>query len=109
MKRYRLDAMFKGWFVGAFDPRAVWSEAVEVGIKSYIAGDREERHHHRIATEITVVLAGCAVMNNSELSDGDIVVIEPNVAVDFYAVTNVTTVVVKLPSAPGDKYPGEPA
>jgi hypothetical protein len=34
--------MVKGWFVGDFDPSVSRSKDVEVGVKHYRAGDREE-------------------------------------------------------------------
>ena len=77
-----------------------------MAVKAYRAGDREDRHHHRIATELTLILAGEARMNGATYRAGDIVRIEPGESTDFEAVTDVTTVVAKVPSVAGDKYPG---
>jgi quercetin dioxygenase-like cupin family protein len=98
--------MTKGWFVGAFAPTALDTTAAEVAVKTYKAGDREDRHHHKVATELTLVLAGAVRMNGALYSAGDIVRIEPGESTDFEAVTDVTTVVVKVPCVAGDKYPG---
>ncbi|HRQ82229.1 MAG TPA: glycosyltransferase family 2 protein, partial [Azospirillaceae bacterium] len=105
MKRYRLDDMTRGWFVGAFEPTALATDAAEAGVKRYAAGAREAAHVHKIATEITVILSGIAEMNGRRLTEGDIVVLAPGEAADFHAVTDVVTVVVKTPCAPGDKHP----
>ena len=43
-------------------------------------------------------------MNGKEYSAGDIIIMEPNEATDFYAVTDSENVVVKLPGANNDKY-----
>jgi quercetin dioxygenase-like cupin family protein len=106
MKRFRLDDMTKGWFVGDFAPTALGTTAAEVAVKAYRAGDREDRHHHKVATELTLVLTGEVRMNGIAYQTGDMVLIEPGESTDFEAVTDVTTVVVKVPSAAGDKYPG---
>lgn len=104
MKHHRLDDMVKGWFVGNFSPVAFRSQDSEVAIKYYTAGDKEATHYHKRATEVTVIVSGIARMLGREWSDGDIITIEPFEATSFEALTDVTTVVVKYPSAPNDKY-----
>lgn len=106
MQSDRLDDMIRGWFVGNFSPVVARSENCEVAIQRYKAGDKEPLHHHKVATEITVVLSGRAVMFGRTWEDGDIITIEPGEATAFEALTDVTTVVVKLPSVVGDKYLG---
>lgn len=106
MKCARLEDMIKGWFIGAFEPVAFSSEACEVAVKHYLAGDREDFHHHRVATEITVVVRGTIRMMGKTWESGDILVLHPGEATDFHALTDCTNVVVKLPSVRGDKYPG---
>lgn len=104
MEIFRLDDMVKGWFVGDFSPAALRTAAAEVAVKSYKAGDREDRHLHKIAVEVTVVLNGTVEMCDRRLGPGDIIKLSPGEATAFSAVTDVTTVVVKLPSVTGDKY-----
>jgi hypothetical protein len=108
MKAVPLAEMFRGWFVGDFEPTLHRTRDVEVAVKTYAAGVSEDRHYHRIATELTVILDGEVEMNGERFGAGQIVVIEPNESTDFHALTDVTTVVVKLPGAPNDKYPGYP-
>ena len=106
MKVYQLEKMVKGWFVGDFEPTVLRTTDVEVAVKKYQAGDCEAIHHHRLATEITVIVAGQVRMNGVVYSAGDILVIEPNQATDFLAITDVLTTVVKYPGAKDDKYFG---
>lgn len=105
MRLSRLDNMTRGWFVGAFTPTALSTSAVEVGVKTYRAGDTEQPHVHRIATEVTLILTGNAEMLGKQLTAGDIVTLEPGEASGFKAITDVTTVVVKTPSVMNDKFP----
>ena len=58
MTRHALDEMVRGWFVGDFEPTAYRTSEVEVAIKHYVAGDAEERHVHKVATELTAVVSG---------------------------------------------------
>ncbi len=96
--------MVGGWFVGDFTPAALPTPAAEVGVKSYRAGDAEAEHVHRIAAELTLVLTGEVDMNGRRLGAGDIAVLAPGEPGTFRAISDTTTVVVKLPSVPGDKH-----
>lgn len=109
MNSAQLKDMVNGWFVGAFSPSAHRTDACEVALKDYRGGQFEALHHHRIATEITLVLSGRVRMCDREWSAGDIIVLEPGDATDFLAITDVVTVVVKVPGALGDKYLGAAA
>ena len=108
MKVFRLDDMTKGWFVGNFIPTVLSTNQVEVAVKKYKAGEYEPAHHHKIATEITVITDGEVKMNGVVYRTGAILMIEPNTPTDFLALTDVTTTVVKYPGANDDKYPGVP-
>lgn len=81
---------------------------MEVVLKYYNAGDYEQMHYHKIATEITVIAKGSVEMNGQFYGQGDIIVISSNEATDFRALDDVITVVVKHPSSTNDKYIGEP-
>lgn len=105
MRHARLEDMVKGWFVGDFAPNVLRTTACEVAVKRYKAGDAEAAHLHRVATEVTLIVSGRVRMLGREWGEGDIVTIEPGEATDFLALTDAVNVVVKLPSAAGDKYP----
>ncbi|HEC1885110.1 TPA: hypothetical protein R1808_001681 [Campylobacter jejuni] len=107
MENYKLDKMIRGWFVGNFEPSIFKTNDVEVGIKEYKKGDIEEKHYHKIATEITVIVSGKVRMNDKIYSKGDIVMIYPEEATDFEALEDTINVVVKLPGVSNDKYLGE--
>ena len=96
----------KGWFIGGFSPAAFNSEACEVAVKHYCAGDYEDLHHHKIATEITVIVSGQVRMLGQTWVAGDIIVLPPGTATNFEALTDAVNVVVKIPGTIGDKYLG---
>ncbi len=104
MKISKLNNMTKGWFIGDFEPTLFPSRDFEVGFKSYVAGTIEPMHHHKISTEFTLIASGSAKMNGTVLTAGDIVEIAPNVSTNFEAITDCSTVVVKIPSSKNDKY-----
>jgi hypothetical protein len=104
LEKYNLDDMFKGWFIGNFEPSLFKTNDVEVGVKKYKAGDYENAHFHKIATEFTVIISGEVEMNGTFYKENDIIKIVPNVVTNFKAITDVITIVVKLPGANNDKY-----
>ena len=108
MQNTKLSDMERGWFIGDFSPTVLATQAAEVGVKLYKAGDSEERHFHKVATEVTVILSGRVRMNGVEFVTGDIVTTEPMESTDFEVLEDASTVVVKLPGATNDKYLGTP-
>lgn len=94
----------KGWFIGNFDPTLYKTEAGEVAVKRYKAGESEKMHYHKIATEFTVVVTGEIQMNGKHYTKDAIVIVPPGKATDFKAITDTTTTVVKIPGTPDDKY-----
>jgi quercetin dioxygenase-like cupin family protein len=103
-----LDQMTKGWFIGNFEPSLHKTNAVEVAVKTYAAGSYEAMHFHKVATEFTVIVSGEVEMRGQRYGAGSIIVIPPQEATDFRALTDVVTTVVKVPGANNDKYEGEP-
>jgi quercetin dioxygenase-like cupin family protein len=105
VEKFRLDAMTRGWFVGDFAPAVLRTSAAETAVQRYAQGDYEPPHYHARATEITLIVSGEAEMNGKKIGAGEIVLIQPGEVTDFRALTEVTTVVVKVPSVRDDKFP----
>jgi quercetin dioxygenase-like cupin family protein len=104
MKLNKLNEMFKGWIVGNFEPSLYKTNDFEVAVKKYKAGDKDEKHYHKVATEITVVVSGMVLMNGVIYNSGDIITIEPGEATDFEALSDSVTTVIKVPCVKDDKY-----
>ena len=104
MKVNKLDDMFRGWVVGNFEPSLFQTDDFEVAVKNYKVGDYEEKHYHKVATEITIIGKGKVEMNGVEYNSGDIITIEPGEATDFKVLEDTITTVIKIPCVKGDKY-----
>lgn len=104
MKVAKLEDMKLGWFIGNFTPTLHSTQDVEVAVKEYKAGDYDEWHYHKIATEYTVIVSGEAEMNGVIYTKGDIIVIPPGEGTDFLAIKDTVTTAVKIPGATHDKY-----
>ncbi len=104
MEIRKLCEMTNGWFIGNFEPSLLKTNDVEVAVKEYRKGDKEDAHYHKIATEMTVITKGRVIMFGKEWIEGDIVVAEPGDITSFEALEDSQCVVVKIPGANNDKY-----
>lgn len=104
MRVHELNEMTKGWFIGDFEPTLHRTDQFEAGVKAYTKGAFEPKHHHKISTEYTCIISGCARMNEHHLKAGDIVEIMPGESTDFEALSDCVTMVIKIPSSKNDKY-----
>ena len=104
MKKYRLENFTRGWIVGDFEPSVMRTKTFEFMVRPYVAGDREQKHVHKIADEITVIVSGKFKMNDDLLESGDIVHLSLGESADFECIENGATSVIKAPSVMGDKY-----
>jgi quercetin dioxygenase-like cupin family protein len=107
MKIYKLENFTRGWMVGDFEPSIIRTKDFEFMVRSYHEGDKEEKHLHKKADEISVVVSGKFRMNDAVLSPGDIVHLQPGDPADFECLEAGATAVVKTPSVLNDKYPTE--
>jgi hypothetical protein len=103
MRRFRLEDMVGGWFIGNFQPSVIRTEQFEATVRKYATGDTEPKHFQKSATEITVIIEGHARMGDQILQSNDIIVLNPGDSCDFEAITEVTLVAIKFPSLPDDK------
>ena len=106
MKKFNLETMSRGWFVGDFSPSVLHTKKCEVAVKRYKKGDTEKEHYHMECREITVILNGTVEMGGEIFRDGDILVIDCGESTDFKALSDVTTVVYKDGSVKNDKFLG---
>jgi len=104
MNKTNLDQFVRGWIVGGFTPSLFDTQDVEFAIQEFSKGDIEASHCHKIATEITVIVQGKALMKGIILNKGDILKILPGEYTDFEALEDTITAVIKLPGALNDKY-----
>jgi quercetin dioxygenase-like cupin family protein len=104
MKIYNYKDMKGGWFVGNFEPTAHKTENFEVSYKIHPKGEIWDHHYHKVVTEINYLVTGRMRIQNTELTSGDIFVIEPNEVADPIFYEDCHIVCVKTASVKGDKY-----
>jgi len=104
MKLFDVDQFQGGWFVGAFPETAYLTNDCEVAYKTHSAGERWDTHYHQIATEINYLISGSMSINDRVFEAPIVFVIEPGEIAQPTFLTDVSLVVVKVPSVLGDKY-----
>jgi len=104
MKRYRMESMVGGWFVGNFEPTAHKTDDFEVSVKLHPQNEKWDFHYHKIAKEINVIISGEMTLQNTRLVTGDIFVLEPGEIADPIFHTDCVIVCIKTPSVKNDKY-----
>ena len=104
MKSFKLSDFTRGWVIGDFEPSVFRTKNFEFGVKTYKKGDKEKKHLHKIADELTVIVSGKFRMNDKVYQVNDVIWIEPNDIVDFECLGDGATAVVKIPSVKNDKY-----
>ncbi len=96
--------MFRGWFIGNFEPSALKTDQFEVGVLTHKKGEHWPEHYHKKAIEINLLVEGHMIIQEQELKSGDIFTMLPQEIADPIFLEDCTVVVIKVPSVPGDKY-----
>ena len=106
MKKIKLSDYTRGWLIGDFEPTLYKNKDLEVAVQQYNAGDKEPQHHHKVGTEISIMISGSAYFNKNVLHEGEGIVIYPKEDNVFEAITDCKVLVIKYPSKTDDKYLG---
>jgi len=105
MKTNRIENAKNGWMVGLFDG-AILKSNFEVCYRGLTAKTKIQPHHHKLSTELTLIIKGQMIVNGQTLEDGDIFIIEPNETLECEVIEDTQIVVVKDKSYPCDKHGG---
>lgn len=103
MKTFDPTVMYRGWYVGDFEPTAYRTKDFEVSVMQHKKDEVWEAHYHERSDEINYLLEGRMTINGELLEAPVIFVIEKNEVADPRFLTDCKLVVIKTPSAPGDK------
>jgi hypothetical protein len=103
LDKLELNNFIRGWFIGNFEPTLFKNDALEVGVKFFHSGDKEDSHKQVISTEITVICGGSVRIGKYFMEAGEVLIIYPGEFADFEAFSSGSLVCVKFPSLPNDK------
>lgn len=100
----KLENMFRGWFIGNFEPSIFKTEKFEVGVLIHPKGEKWPKHYHKESIEINVLISGKMIINEELLTPGSIFLFDKYEIANPEFLEDCTIVCVKTPSIPGDKY-----
>lgn len=99
----KLDTMYRGWFIGNFEPSAYKTKDFEVGYLLHKKGEVWDVHYHKHMKEVNLIVKGKMILNDTELNENDIFVIDKEEIACPIFLEDCHILVVKIPSVPGDK------
>lgn len=109
MEVFNIKQMKGGWFIGNFEPNTIRTRDFEVAHHFLKKDKPTDNHIHKIAKELTYIISGKIEVIDKfntivELGPGDMILIEPYECLLWKIIEDSDTIVIKIPSAPGDKY-----
>tara|TARA_R100000234_G_scaffold40732_1_gene24401 strand:- start:10103 stop:10435 length:333 start_codon:yes stop_codon:yes gene_type:complete len=104
MKKFRIEDMKGGWFIGDFEPTVYKTKDFEVCFKQHPKGEKWPTHYHKKSTEINYLIRGRMKIQDQFLFQGDIFIFEPYEIADPEFIEDCELIVVKTPSSKDDKY-----
>lgn len=102
-KIYKMNDMFRGWYVGNFEPSAYKTKDFEAGYLLHKKGEQWDVHYHKYMTEVNFLVKGKMILNDIELNEGDIFIIDKYEIACPIFLEDCYIFVLKVPSVPGDK------
>ena len=102
-KIYKMNDMFRGWYVGNFEPSAYKTKDFEAGYLLHKKGEQCDVHYHKYMTEVNFLVKGKMTLNDIELNEGDIFIIDKYEIACPIFLEDCYIFVLKVPSVPGDK------
>ncbi len=90
--------------MGDFEPSIIRTKDFEFGVQYFKSGQKHEKHVHKIAREITVIVSGKFTINGKSIEQGDVIIVEAGEPADFTCIEDGAAAIIKTPSVMGDKY-----
>ena len=101
---YNLEDMYKGWFIGDFEPSTFKTNLFEVGTTIHPKGSKWDIHYHKKSIEITWLIKGKIKIQDRILKTGDIFVMYPWEIANPEFLEDSQVLVIKTPSDTTDKF-----
>jgi choline kinase len=103
IKKISLDKMYRGWFIGNFEPSVHKTKDFEVGYLLHKKGERWDIHYHAHMKEVNLLVKGRMILNNKEINENEIFIIDKNVIAAPTFLEDCYIICIKIPSVVGDK------
>lgn len=100
---YDLETMFRGWFLGNFEPSVLKHTGLEIGYLLHKKGEKWQTHYHNNIIEVNLLIEGKMILNDIEINKNQIFVIDKKVLACPIFLEDCRIICIKIPSMVGDK------
>jgi len=101
---FKIEDMFRGWFIGNFEPSVSKQETFEVGYLLHKKGEIWDTHYHNNIKEINLLISGKMILNdNIVINKNEIFIIDSKTIVSPIFLEDCYIICIKIPSFKGDK------
>jgi dTDP-glucose pyrophosphorylase len=100
---YKLEDMFRGWYIGDFEPSVSKQSGFEVGYLLHKKGEKWQSHFHKNLNEVNLLVRGKMILNDIEIKENEIFVINKNIIASPIFLEDCYIICIKIPSMVGDK------
>jgi len=103
IKIYKLEDMFRGWFIGNFEPSIFKYSGVEIGYLHHKKNEKWQTHFHNNLIEVNLLVQGKMILNDIEINKNEIFVIDKKILACPIFLEDCYIMCIKIPSMVGDK------
>ena len=100
---YNLNDMYRGWFIGDFEPAVSKQSGFEVGYLCHKKGEKWQSHIHKNLYEVNLLVHGKMILNDTEINENEIFIINQNIIASPIFLEDCYILCVKIPKMVGDK------
>ena len=100
---FKLEDMFRGWFIGNFEPSVSKQETFEVGYLLHKKGEIWDTHYHNNIKEINLLVSGKMIVNDITINKNEIFIIDSKTIASPIFLEDCYIICIKIPSFKGDK------
>ena len=103
IQMYKIEDMFRGWFVGNFEPSVMKNTGFEIGYLFHKKGEKWLTHYHNNLIEVNLLIDGKMILNDLEINKNEIFVIDKKVLACPIFLEDCYIICIKIPQMVGDK------
>lgn len=100
---FNVADMFRGWFIGNFEPAIIKSSGFEIGYLLHKQGEKWDTHYHNNIDEVNLLIKGKMILNDIEIHPNEIFVINHKTIACPIFLEDCYIICIKIPFMVGDK------
>ncbi len=102
-KIFKIEDMFRGWFIGNFEPSVYKNCTFEVGYLYHKKNELWDTHYHNNIIEVNLLIEGKMILNDIEINKNEIFIIDRKEIACPIFLEDCRIICIKIPSILCDK------